>query len=632
MTFRHIVLKNLRQNIRHYGLYLFSLIMSISLYFSFVTLKYTETINNSESSKLIQKGASLGSVVLFIIIIIFLMYVNQLFIKQRDKELGLYQLIGLTKANVVRMSMLEQFAIFVVTGLVGIVVGLVGSRILLLIVTKLMQMNETVHLHFSLKAVGATALMLVIAYILVIVQNAIFIKRRSILGLMQTRRTADVKSNKITVLEAISGIVGLAMIISGYVMAVDTKLLANMAIPFLILFLTIVGAYLFFRSTVSLLFKTLKKRKKGQVSINDVIFTSSIMHRMKKNALSLTIIAVISAITVTVLCFSAIQMKMEKVQLNTFSPYDVTLQSKHDVDLYEKALKKHHIDYDLNYKELLMVQSQKNNLFKKNVGYEIGIRVTSEKYVENAGLSDHTAKLSHPFGTGMLLKPITNDSYVAFQDKQGQQLFRVKVQDTELDTRFSLLTLRGGVLVIVNDEDYRLLKEKGQIDKDDLSPQYGFTITDKSQMKEASKALDEVDPGYETKEEIAKDNRENNGMFLFISSFLGIAFLIAAGCIIYIKQMDETTDEIGNFKILRKLGYTQNDMRHGLKLKIMFNFGLPLIVGLAHAYFASWAFLNLMGSDDHSPVFIVMGVYTLIYASFAIIAYIHTKRTIKQSI
>lgn len=267
MTFRHIVLKNLRQNIRHYGLYLFSLIMSISLYFSFVTLKYTETINNSESSKLIQKGASLGSVVLFIIIIIFLMYVNQLFIKQRDKELGLYQLIGLTKANVVRMSMLEQFAIFVVTGLVGIVVGLVGSRILLLIVTKLMQMNETVHLHFSLKAVGATALMLVIAYILVIVQNAIFIKRRSILGLMQTRRTADVKSNKITVLEAISGIVGLAMIISGYVMAVDTKLLVNMAIPFLILFLTIVGAYLFFRSTVSLLFKTLKKRKKAKFQL-----------------------------------------------------------------------------------------------------------------------------------------------------------------------------------------------------------------------------------------------------------------------------------------------------------------------------------------------------------------------------
>lgn len=241
MTFKHIVLKNLRQNIRHYGLYLFSLIMSISLYFSFVTLKYTNAINNSDSSKLIQKGASIGSVVLFIIIIIFLMYVNQLFIKQRDKELGLYQLIGLTKANVVRMTMLEQFAIFIITGIIGMVVGLLGSRLLLLIVTKLMQMNESVHLNFSLQAVIATTLMLVLAYVLVIIQNAIFIKKRSILKLMQTRRTTDVTTNKITVLETISGLVGLIMIISGYVLALNTKSLALMVMPFLILFLTILG-------------------------------------------------------------------------------------------------------------------------------------------------------------------------------------------------------------------------------------------------------------------------------------------------------------------------------------------------------------------------------------------------------
>ncbi|WP_412519450.1 FtsX-like permease family protein [Staphylococcus simulans] len=632
MTFKHIVLKNLRQNIRHYGLYLFSLIMSISLYFSFVTLKYTNAINNSDSSKLIQKGASIGSVVLFIIIIIFLMYVNQLFIKQRDKELGLYQLIGLTKANVVRMTMLEQFAIFIITGIIGMVVGLLGSRLLLLIVTKLMQMNESVHLNFSLQAVIATTLMLVLAYVLVIIQNAIFIKKRSILKLMQTRRTTDVKTNKITVLETISGLVGLIMIISGYVLALNTKSLALMVMPFLILFLTIFGAYLFFRSTVSLLFKTLKKRKKGQVSINDVIFTSSIMYRMKKNALSLTIIAVISAITVTVLCFAAIQMKLAKEQLNLFAPYDVTLQSKHDVDEYEKALKKHHIAYDLNYKELVMIQDQKNNLYNSRISNMIGMRVTSEKYVGNVGLSDHTAKLSQPFGTGQFLKSITDDSFVEFKDKNQKPLVHVKVQPTNVDTRFSLMTLRGGVLLVVNDEDYRLLKEKAPIHKDDLSPQYGFTIKDKSQMKAAAKALDEVNPGYDTREEIAKDNREHTGMFLFVAAFLGIAFLIAAGCIIYIKQMDETTDEIDSFKILRKLGYTQDDMRRGLKLKILFNFGLPLVIGLAHAYFASWSFLKLMGSDDHSPVFIVMAVYTLIYALFAVIAYIHTKRTIKQSI
>ena len=42
--------------------------------------------------------------------------------------------------------------------------------------------------------------------------------------------------------------------------------------------------------------------------------------------------------------------------------------------------------------------------------------------------------------------------------------------------------------------------------------------------------------------------------------------------------MDETEDEIDNFKILRRIGFTNSDMSKGLLLKILFNFGLPLIV------------------------------------------------------
>lgn len=66
-------------------MYLFSLIVSIVLYFSFVTLKYTESINNGDSLKTIQKGSEIGAVFLFFIIVIFLMYANQLFIKRRTR-------------------------------------------------------------------------------------------------------------------------------------------------------------------------------------------------------------------------------------------------------------------------------------------------------------------------------------------------------------------------------------------------------------------------------------------------------------------------------------------------------------------------------------------------------------------
>jgi hypothetical protein len=57
MTFNHIVFKNLRQNLKHYAMYLFSLFFSIVLYFSFTTLQFTKGVNNDDSMAIIKKGA-----------------------------------------------------------------------------------------------------------------------------------------------------------------------------------------------------------------------------------------------------------------------------------------------------------------------------------------------------------------------------------------------------------------------------------------------------------------------------------------------------------------------------------------------------------------------------------------------
>jgi bacitracin transport system permease protein len=122
------------------------------------------------------------------------------------------------------------------------------------------------------------------------------------------------------------------------------------------------------------------------------------------------------------------------------------------------------------------------------------------------------------------------------------------------------------------------------------------------------------------------------GILLFVTSFLGLAFLVAAGCIIYIKQMDETEDEMPNFRILRKIGYTHQDMLKGLALKILFNFGLPLIISLLHAYFAAKAFVVLMGATNMLSVYIVMVIYSVIYFIFAIMSFIHSSRIVKHSI
>ena len=72
-------------------------------------------------------------------------------------------------------------------------------------------------------------------------------------------------------------------------------------------------------------------------------------------------------------------------------------------------------------------------------------------------------------------------------------------------------------------------------------------------------------------------------------------------------------------------------MAKGLKLKVAFNFSI-LIIALLHSYFAAVVFMKVIGFDNKVPIFVVMGIYTIIYSIFAVIAYNHSKRTINHSI
>lgn len=629
MTFNQIVLKNFKKNIQHYGMYIFSLIVSIILFFSFVTLKYTHSINNADSIAIIKKGANTGAYFLFIIIIVFLMYASHLFIKRRTKEFAMYQLIGLTKNNLMRMLMIEQIAMFVITGVLGLIIGIFGSKILLMIVLKVLNIHTSVSINFHYQALLQTVMMLVLAFILIMFQNYLFIKKRSILQMMGEQSKSDVKNPKVTIAETVSGVLGIAMILIGYYLS--TEMLGKfsgiiMVLPFVILALTVVGAYLFFRSSVSLIFKSLKHMKKGNVSITDVVFTSSIMHRMKKNALSLTIIATISAVTVTILCFGAISKSQINNQIASSSPQDFTFTDQKQANKFEKQLKQHKIDYKLKYKEVATPKLLKDNVLNAPKTYSNSetMTVTSNKYFHDEGVKGDKAKLINMGNMGPDMHPKINNNIVL----QGSDKHSFKVTSKSDSTDFSIETSFNGPVLLVSDTQYKNLKQHSK----DVRTQSGFDIAHQKQMSQAEKIAHKVNPTIQSKKEVKHQVDQSTGILLFVTSFLGLAFLVAAGCIVYIKQMDETEDEIGNFRILRKMGYTHQDMTLGLALKVAFNFGLPLVVSLLHSLFAALAFMKLMGVSTLMPVYIVMIAYSFIYCIFAIMAFIHSKRIVKHSI
>ncbi len=96
--------------------------------------------------------------------------------------------------------------------------------------------------------------------------------------------------------------------------------------------------------------------------------------------------------------------------------------------------------------------------------------------------------------------------------------------------------------------------------------------------------------------------------------------------------MDESEEERPNYTVLRKLGYSRNDLLKGIRFKQLFNFGIPLAVGLLHSYFAVKSGWFWFGSELWTPLLIVMGLYTVLYSAFGVLSTLYSRRIIRESL
>lgn len=642
MSFNHIIIKNLRRNIRHYSMYVFSITMSVMLFFGFVTLKHSEDLKGLQSGVKLGVGIQIGVTILTIIIVVFLLYANKLFIKRRSREIGLYQLIGMTKREVFKIFALENFILFAITAVLGSILGFFSSKILLMILYKIIDVQQEAHLNFSIEAFIQTVVLMVGIYMIISLQNIVFIKRKTILALMNEYNVTDTKIKKIKLYELIFGAIGILMIIGGYYLSsvIFDNLKGNAMMGLYlrmitVLFLTIVGAYLLFRCSISLIFNTIRKYKKGMLSVTDVVSTSSIMHKMKTNALSLTIIAIVSAMSVGLLALSYVSYYNAAETARNTAPDDYIFINKDANNQFKKALNDNNIKFKENNYHVTRYEIDDTKVF----AYDDELTSTSSQFPSTIAKSSEFKDLNLQDNevaivgySDILDKMITvhDDENISY--KLNDQTKQLKVKSISKETYLSTNISYNAPVYVVSDHTFDQMKQH-EAKNDSLNDQYGINLSDEKDVNKAEQIFSKQVKSNESSlsyQQIYKDSKSSLGVMLFILGFLGVAFLLSTGCIIYIKQIDETEDETSNYVILRKLGYTSKDMSKGIALKIGFNFALPLIIGLSHGYFAAKSAWFFMGQSFYTPVLIVMSLYSLIYILFAILAYVHSKQVIQR--
>src|SRR5690606_4951919 len=199
------------------------------------------------------------------------------------------------------------------------------------------------------------------------------------------------------------------------------------------------------------------------------------------------------------------------------------------------------------------------------------------------------------------------------------------------------LTNGGLPVAVVDDTVYQKLASDAEPEiASEFTKSIGIDVKERADLEKANDIFHELGiaewAAHESQLDSFTNQKRNMGMIMFIVGFLGLVFLITSGCILYFKQMDEGEEEKGSYTILRKLGFTRTDLINGIKIKQLFNFGIPLIVGLSHSYFAVKSGWFWFGTEMWTPMIIVMVFYTLLYSIFGIISVMYYKKLIKEAL
>ncbi|WP_377890017.1 ABC transporter permease [Alkalihalobacillus sp. R86527] len=639
MSTKQLILRNLQKNVKNYYLYLFALVFTVALYFTFVTLQYAPALSNDES---ITATAAIRTTSIFLILIIgvFLFYANNLFIKRRSKEIGLFQLIGMTKNRVFFIISMENAIVFLFSIAIGTFVGFAVSKLILMIFFKVVGIEKAASLYFSMEAFWLTLLVFGGIYLLVMVMNYTFIKRRTILNLFSVISTTEERVKKISIWEILMGVLGIVFILLGYYVSSklfdgDFTSFNQMMIAMIsILGSVIVGTYLFYKGSVRFITNLIRRQKDGYLDINEVLSLSSIMFRMKSSAFMLTVITTVSAVAIGLLSLSYITYYSAEKNAEMTVPDHFAFTDEGDAERFGESLEENSIRFEEKRVEYVQKELDISTLIDTELELALDAKNTAMTLVSDEAVSTISLEHDEVKFTGYsqmveAIMPLKKKGTVHVSSEGSSiPLTYIGLEDEYIvNTRVS----PGGLPTVVVDEK---LFSKIQLEESSTDSYVGINVTNSSTREEANTLFHNLGlhKTHQSQLDFATDQKQSMGLVMFIVAYLGLTFLITSGCILYFKQMDESEEEKPSYRILRKLGYSKRDLLRGVAGKQVFNFGIPLIVGLLHSYFAVRSGWFMFGTEMWTPMIIVMVLYTAFYSVFGLLSVSYYKQVIREAL
>lgn len=671
--------QNIKKSMKDYAIYFFTLILGVAIFYIFNAIETQSAMlkisnDTREIVKLLTQIMSWVSVFIACVLGFLVIYASRFLMKRRNKEFGLYLVLGMGKRKVSLILFFETLIIGIISLVVGIIIGIGASQFTSFLVASMFQADMSKYQFvFSSQACIKTILNFVLIYVIVIIFNTFSINKCKLIDLFQGNRKTEKIKLKNPIICGIIFAISIVMLIiayynvtSGYDKITSGKQLA------IYIVMGCVGTFLFFWSVSGLLLKAVSSMKGIYYKGLNTFTFRQMSSRVNTNVFSMTIISLMLFITICVLSSGLSIRNSLNDSLKQGVPADINFNKvvnlskedgygKKEVESSNKSIFQFFEENGYNiepylkeYVDLYIYQSE-NVTLNDTLGNndEKDDSPTMLEVPENiVKVSDYN-RLAGFYGKDTI--ELNDDEYIVLCDdspmiklrnKSLKAGVKINVFGNELIPKYK--ECQEGFIEMSGNPSNKgiIIVPDGIIDENHKIREFiaaNYSMDDKKEVEKFEQKVEKIYDETRWNYMVPMVNTKNNiidsavgigAIGAFIGLYIGVILLISGAAILALKELSESADNVERFRMIRKLGADEKQINKALFRQTALFFIFPLALAIVHSIFGmmfSKQILDFIGTKMIGPSIGMTAIILLvIYGGYFLISYFFSKNIIKE--
>lgn len=589
MLFLKLINSSFKRNLKVYVPYLISMTMLVAINYIFKAVEINRSLKDLPSATVTKALMQTGSTFMILVTLAFMIYVNRFLWQQRQQEMGLYSMLGMTRHNLQVLTVIEKCYLLVISLFLGTLFGIIFDRLAFLGFAHLLQIDHLSQPWIEWGAVINTIVIIGGFFLILMVIDLIKLFQLNPNELWHPQQTKIARHGKFF---TFAGLLGVAVLAYAYYLTITVKPRISALTTFMTaVFLVVIGTYLIFIAGSIIVLKLLQKNKRYYYRPRHFIAVSGMLQRMEQNGASLATICLLCSSVLVILFTSLTMYAGINDTVNSYAPRDLTIVTSQKLTAQQESTinsvaKKHHAQ--LNKPVTFTTSAPQYGYWENNRFINQGNLENMTNQTTNTVITMSTATYNQI--TDKHVKLAANKALIYSPAKEHRGALQIGTQKYQATPIYDFHyyfnpshAIYSPIFIITN----MLPANTTTINFTGIN--YHLNGSKKAHLNfenDLQAQLHLPNQVYSSRTNLRSQLTSLYGGIVFLGILISFALGITTTVVIYFKQITEGYEDQYRFKTMQQVGLSEKETTKSIHSQVLMVFMLPVVGAIINLCFA----------------------------------------------